>query len=329
METLSIIVPVFNEQEVLPDFYSRLSAVLGTMPCQAEILFVDDGSRDGTADLLEGLAARDERVKVLRFTRNFGHQAALTAGLDHCTGDAAVLIDADLQDPPELIPAFHARWREGFQVVFGQRRRLEEGFLKRTVYHLFYQALRLLANIEIPLDSGDFSLLDRQVVQRLRALPERTRFLRGLRSWIGLRQSGIEYERPARQGGESKYSVAGLFKLAFDGIVSFSTVPLKVALLLGLIVSAGGFLGILLLVYLRLAHAFDLPGWTSLMVVVLFLGGIQLTTIGIVGEYIARIYEEVKFRPVYLVERSIGFADAKSRVPSAERPPRIKASLAG
>jgi dolichol-phosphate mannosyltransferase len=329
METLSIIVPVFNEQEVLPTFYSRLCAVLGTMPCQAEILFVDDGSRDGTAALLESLAARDERVKVLRFTRNFGHQAALTAGLDHCSGDAAVLIDADLQDPPELIPAFHARWREGFQVVFGRRRRLEEGFLKRTVYHLFYQALRLLASIDIPLDSGDFSLLDREVVQRLRALPERTRFLRGLRSWIGLRQSGIEYERPVRQGGESKYSVAGLFKLAFDGIVSFSTLPLKAALLLGLIVSAGGFAGILLLVYLRLAHAFDLPGWTSLMVVVLFLGGIQLTTIGIVGEYIARIYEEVKFRPVYLVERSIGIAEARPWVTSGEKPQRIRVSAAG
>jgi dolichol-phosphate mannosyltransferase len=327
VERLSIIVPVYNEQEVLGAFYSRLSSVLGGLPCQAEILFVNDGSSDGTAAILERLAAQDSRVKVLRFTRNFGHQAALSAGLDHCSGDAAVLIDADLQDPPELITDFHKKWREGFQVVFGKRRRLEEGFLKRSVYHLFYQALHLLANIEIPLDSGDFSLLDRGIVQRLRALPERTRFLRGLRSWVGLRQTGLEYERPARHSGSSKYSLAGLFKLAFDGIVSFSTLPLKLALFLGLLVSAAGFLGVLVLVYLRLIHAFDLPGWTSLMIVVLFLGGIQLTTIGIVGEYIARIYEEVKFRPLYLVESRLGFPDEEAGATPEERPRRIKAAV--
>ena len=299
MERLSVIVPAYNEEEVLGAFYERLSAVLERLPCRAEILFVDDGSKDGTAGILARLAERDSRVRVLALSRNFGHQAALTAGLDHCTGDAAVLIDCDLQDPPELITDFYAKWREGYQVVFGQRRRLEEGWLKRTVYHSFYRLLHLLANVDIPLDSGDFSLIDRAVVDQLRALPERTRFLRGLRSWIGLRQVGIEYERPARHSGESKYSLARLFKLAFDGIVSFSTLPLKAALFLGLVVSTAGFAGVIVLVYLRLIHAFDLPGWTSLMVVVLFLGGIQLITIGIVGEYIARIYEEVKFRRNY------------------------------
>ncbi|HYV57108.1 MAG TPA: glycosyltransferase family 2 protein [Candidatus Nitrosopolaris sp.] len=310
MEKLSIIVPVYNEQEVLPAFYERLSAALGTLPCDAEILFVNDGSLDATAALLEQLASRDERVKVLALTRNFGHQAALCAGLDHCSGDAAVLIDADLQDPPELIREFYAKWREGYQVVFGRHARRAEGVIKTTVYHLFYRILRFLVSMDIPLDSGDFSLLDREVVQKLGALPERTRFLRGLRSWIGLRQTGVDYERPARHSGQSKYSLADLFKLAFDGVVSFSTVPLKVALVFGLIVSTGGFAGMLLVAYLRLVHAFYLPGWASLMVVVLFLGGIQLTTIGIVGEYIARIYEEVKFRPLYLVAARVGFDEA-------------------
>lgn len=256
---------------------------------------------------------------MLRFTRNFGHQAALCAGLDHCTGDAAMLIDADLQDPPELISEFHAKWREGFEVVFGRRQRVKEGVVKRVVYHGFYRLLHAVANIDIPLDTGDFSLVDRQVVEALRALPERTRFLRGLRSWVGLRQTGIEYTRQARHSGESKYSLAKLFKLAFDGIVSFSTAPLKVALFLGLVVSAAGFALIVLIVYLRLSHRFDLPGWTSLMVMVLFLGGIQLITIGIVGEYIARIYEEVKRRPLYLLARPAAAPALRTAAPASAR----------
>jgi dolichol-phosphate mannosyltransferase len=312
LETLSIIVPVYNEEEVLPAFYERLTAALGTLPCGAEMLFIDDGSSDLTPSLLADFAARDQRVRVLTLTRNFGHQAALCAGIDRCTGDAAVMIDADLQDPPELIREFHARWKQGCDVVFGRRRRLHEGLLKRFVYHVYYRLLHLLASIEIPLDSGDFSLIDRRVILGLRALPERTRFLRGLRSWVGYRQAGIEYERQVRQQGDSKYSLAKLFKLAFDGIVSFSTAPLKLALVLGLLVSLGGFVLILVLIYLRLSHSFDLPGWTSLMVVVLFLGGIQLTTVGIVGEYVARIYEEVKARPLYLVARSAGFETDRS-----------------
>lgn len=316
MERLSVIIPVLDEEEVLPAFYERLVVSLESLACSAEILFVDDGSRDGTAEILERLASRDDRVRILQFTRNFGHQAALCAGLDHCTGDAVVMIDADLQDPPELIPDFYARWKEGYKVVFGQRQRLEEGILKRAVYHLFYRVLHLLADVDIPLDTGDFCLIDREVVQTLRLLPERTRFLRGLRSWIGLRQTGIEYARHSRRAGESKYSVAKLFKLAFDGIVSFSTVPLKLALYVGLLVSAGGFALILLIVYLRLRHSFDLPGWTSLMVIVLFLGGIQLITIGIIGEYVARIYEEVKFRPLYLMARRRGFPETEPAIAS-------------
>jgi glycosyltransferase involved in cell wall biosynthesis len=311
LSKLSIIAPVLDEEAVLPHFLARLRATLAELNCEAEILFVDDGSQDGSLAYLRQAAAEDGRIKVLRLTRNFGHQAALAAGLDHCSGDAAVLMDADLQDPPELIRPFVEEWRKGFQVVFGRRLRLEEGAFKRWVYHLFYRALRFLANIEIPMDSGDFSLLDREVVDRLRAMPERTRFLRGMRSWVGLRQTGITYERPARHSGRSKYSLAKLFKLGFDGILSFSTLPLKLALFLGLLVSAGGFVGIALVVLLRLSQWIELPwGWASTVVLVMFLGGVQLTTIGIVGEYIARIYEEVKARPLYLVAERIGFADA-------------------
>jgi polyisoprenyl-phosphate glycosyltransferase len=306
LTTLSIVVPVYNEEEVLGDFFQRLSAVLATLPYEAEILLVDDGSRDRTPEILSRIQA-DPRVRVIGFTRNFGHQAALCAGLDHATGDAVILIDADLQDPPEVLPDLVAKWREGYEVVFGLRRRLEESLLKRAVYHSFYRLLRGLANVEMPMDTGDFSLIDRRIVDHIRSLPERTRFLRGLRSWVGPRQIGVEYTRHARHQGESKYSVPKLFKLAFDGIVSFSTAPLKLALVLGLVVSAGGFVAIGIVVYLRVTRSFDLPGWTSLMVIVLFLGGIQLVTIGIVGEYIARIYEEVKARPLYLVGRRAGF----------------------
>jgi len=319
LTTVSIVVPVYNEEEVLEDFFRRLSAVLANLPCGAEILLVDDGSRDRTPEILSSLQA-DPRVRVIGFTRNFGHQAALCAGLDHAAGDAVVLIDADLQDPPELIADFVARWREGYEVVFGLRRRVEEGSLKRIVYHSFYRVLHLLASVDIPLDTGDFSLIDRRVVDDLRSLPERTRFLRGLRSWVGPRQIGVEYDRHARRQGESKYSLPQLFKLAFDGIVSFSTAPLKLALFLGLVVSAGGFVTIGVVVYLRVTRSFDLPGWTSLMVIVLFLGGIQLVTIGIVGEYIARIYEEVKARPLYLVGRRSGFPEGAPGGAAAERP---------
>ena len=316
METLSVVVPVYNEEAVLQAFYDRLKAALEGMPCAAEILFVDDGSTDRSASILEELARRDPRIRVIGFTRNFGHQAALCAGLDHCRGDAAVMIDADLQDPPEVIRDFHGAWKEGFDVVYGERRRLREGLVKRVVYHLFYRLLRSLANIEIPLDTGDFSLVDRRVIDGLKALPEKTRFLRGLRSWVGHRQRGIEYVRQARTLGESKYPFSKLVKLAFDGIVSFSTVPLRLALYLGLLASAGAGLLILGLIYLRLSRSFDLPGWTSLMVIVLFLGGIQLITVGIVGEYVARIYEEVKERPLYLVARKLGFT-AEERSPAA------------
>lgn len=319
MDTLSIVVPVYNEEAVLRAFHERLAHALETIPCTAEVLFVDDGSTDRSGAILEELAKRDARIRVIGFTRNFGHQAALCAGLDHCRGDAAVMIDADLQDPPEVIADLHRVWKQGYDVVYGERRRLREGLVKRFVYHSFYRLLRSLANIEIPLDTGDFSLIDRRVIDGLKALPERTRFLRGLRSWVGYRQRGISYVREARTLGESKYSLSKLVKLAFDGIVSFSTVPLRLALYMGVLVSAGAGLLILGLIYLRLSHRFDLPGWTSLMVIVLFLGGIQLITVGIVGEYVARIYEEVKERPLYLVARRLGFAPEEARSVSGLR----------
>jgi dolichol-phosphate mannosyltransferase len=336
-QMLSVVVPVYDEEAVLSEFHARLAAVLDSLECRSEVLFVDDGSSDGTPEILAELAARDPRVRVLGFTRNFGHQAALCAGLDHCCGDVVVMIDADLQDPPELIRAFLEHWRRGYQVVYGQRLRVEEGALKRFVYHAFYRLLRLLSNIDMPLDTGDFSLVDRSVVAHLRELPERTRFLRGLRSWVGLRQIGLEYRRHARTRGESKYSLGKLFKLAFDGIFSFSTMPLKLALFTGMLASAGGFLGVVVVIWMRLLHQIDLPGWTSLAVIVLFLGGIQLFTAGIMGEYIARIYEEVKRRPLYLVARRTGFPDAPGAGPTtgssgdrgSEAAPRSCAPAAG
>ncbi len=318
--------PVLNEQQVLPAFYARLRAVLATLPDASEVIFVDDGSTDRTPALLDEWAAADVSLRVIHLSRNFGHQAALTAGIDHASGDAVVLIDADLQDPPELITQFHTRWREGYQVVLGHRRRRDAGLLRRSLYHLFYKTLHFLAEIDIPLDSGDFSLMDRSVVTALRRLPERTRFLRGLRSWVGLKQVAVEYDRPARESGESKYTLPKLLKLAFDGIVSFSAAPLRLALLFGTLISLAGFVLIGVLFYLRLRHAFDLPGWTSLMVVVLFLGGIQLLAVGIVGEYIARIYEEVKNRPVYLVGRSAGFTSGLGAASDPAPVPGLTAS---
>ena len=316
-------VPLFNEQEVLPEFHRRLGAVLDALDHESEIVFVDDGSRDASPRLLEDLVARDPRVQVLTLSRNFGHQAALCCGLDHATGDVVVSMDGDLQDSPELIPRFLDKWREGYAVVYAQRRRIHEGIVKRVVYALYYRLLRALASTEIALDSGDFCLLDRKVVDQLRALPERTVFLRGLRSWVGFRQAGIEHDRPARQAGQSKYPLVKLLKLGFDGVLSFSTAPLRLALLAGVLVSVVAFVWMFVIIYLRVRHLYDLPGWASLMSGMLFLGGIQLITIGIVGEYIARIYDEVKRRPLYLVARAARGRDASATTatsPAASNP---------
>jgi glycosyltransferase involved in cell wall biosynthesis len=303
----SIVVPVFNEQENLPELHARLTAVMQKLGEPYEILFVDDGSRDNSRALIRQFAAKNKSVRGLFLSRNFGHQPAIAAGIDHARGDAVIAMDSDLQDPPEFIPTLVEAWKKGYEVVFAVRKKRKEPLLKRAAYGAFYRLLRRTASVDIPLDSGDFSLIDRKVAELLKKMPERNRFIRGLRSWAGFNQIGIEYERDARRAGEAKYTFRKLLKLAFDGFMSFSYVPLRMAFWLGLtaFVLCVGYIGYAL--YGKYALDKNPPGWTSLMVAVMMLGGVQLVLIGIVGEYIARIYDEVKQRPYYIVGETVNF----------------------
>ena len=303
---ISIVIPVYNEQETLGALVERLTAVLNSMGEPWEVLFVNDGSTDGSAALLEKFHGDDPRMKTLALSRNFGHQVAVTCGLDHACGDAVVVMDGDLQDPPEVLPDLIRTWRDGFDVVYAVRKQRKENLVKVWAYKAFYWTLRKVSYLDIPLDSGDFSLMDRRVVDLLSRMPERNRFVRGLRTWVGLKQTGYEYEREARYAGESKYSLGKLFRLAFDGLISYSFVPLRVVSNLGMFVSLTA---MLYMVYLLVAQTFGettLQGWTSTVVIVLFLGGIQLLALGIIGEYIGRIFDEVKQRPQYVVSDALG-----------------------
>lgn len=308
---LSVVVPCFNEAAVIDLSASRLLAVLGALPdVVPEVLFVDDGSRDGTLDRLRALAARHPEVRVVSFSRNFGHQFALTAGLDHADGDAVVVIDADLQDPPEVIPRLLAAWRDGYDVAYGVRLRREgETWFKRATAHLFYRLMRQLSTQDLPVDAGDFRLMDRAVVAALRALPERDRFMRGLTTWVGFRQVAVPYERHARAAGDTKYPFRKMARFALDGLLSFSAVPLRLATYFGFVVSLLSLVGIVYALYIRLFTALAVPGWAAQWITTMFLGGVQLISLGIIGEYIARIYGEVKSRPLYLVRERIGFGD--------------------
>jgi len=281
------------------------------------VLFVDDGSRDATWQRVSELAARDPRVRGIRFARNFGHQAALTAGVDAASGRAVVIIDADLQDPPEVIPEMIARWREGYEVVYGQREQREgETAFKKATASAFYRLLRRITNVEIPVDTGDFRLMGPRAVAAFRSLPERNRFIRGLVSWIGFPQIAVRYRRHARQAGETKYPLRRMVRFALDGITSFSFLPLRLATWLGFAVSLLSFLYIVLVIVLKLL-AINWPGYTSMMASILFLGGVQLVMIGVLGEYVARIFDEVKRRPLYLVGES---TDGRSPVTPPLRP---------
>lgn len=302
---LSVVIPVYNEQENLPELYERLTATLQSLKLPYEIIFVDDGSRDESRRLLRERIARDSAVRALFFSRNFGHQPAIAAGIDHTRGEAVVVLDADLQDPPELIPQLIEKWREGFEVVYAVRKNRKEPALKRCAYALFYRLMRWAAHIEIPLDAGDFSLMDRKVVELLRQMPERNRFIRGLRSWTGFRQTGLEYDRQPRRAGETKYSFGKLVQLAVDGFLSFSYVPLRASVFVGLTIFLLCLVYIGYALYQKLSGNQPPPGWTSLVVAVMFLGGLQLVLIGVVGEYIARIYDEVRQRPYYIVEEKL------------------------
>ncbi|MEB3328908.1 MAG: glycosyltransferase family 2 protein [Candidatus Sericytochromatia bacterium] len=298
---LSVVVPLFNEEANVAELERRLTAVLTGLGLRWEVLLVNDGSLDGTRSLLDALCAQDRRYKALHLTRNFGHQAAVSAGLDHAEGDTVAVLDADLQDPPELLGAMRARWAEGYHVVYGVRRKRKEAWLKRASYWLYYRVLRLSSSLEIPLDAGDFSLMDRRVVLALRALPERNRFVRGIRHWVGFRQVGLAYERDARHAGEVKYTPRKLVRLALDGLIAFSDAPLRLAIYLGMLFALSSFVLAVGFVAIKLTLDVEPRGWTSTVILMLFIGGVQLLTLGIIGEYISRIYDEVKRRPVYLV----------------------------
>ena len=313
---LSVVVPIKDEIETLPELHRRLSDVLTGELSDSEIVFVDDGSGDGSARWIAERHADDLRVKLVRLSRNFGHQAAVTAGLAHARGRAVVLMDGDLQDPPELIPALIDRWREGNEIVHTVKTRRQESWARRLAFRAFYRMIRSLSSeTDLPLQAGLFSLLDRRVVDELERMPERNRYLAGLRAWVGFRQTAVEYERDARWSGAPRVSVARLFRLAFDGIFSFSNLPLRLATLLGLVVSLAAFLLMATILYLRLFTDRAILGWASLMTSILFLGGVILVTIGIIGEYTGRIYDEVKRRPLYVVAERVGLAE---RAPAIE-----------
>lgn len=306
--TVTIVVPAYNEEEVLEVLHSRLLQVLTPAVSSFEVIFVNDGSRDRTPEMLDDICRSDARFKALHFSRNFGHQAAVTAGLRAATGEATVVIDADLQDPPELILEMMAKWREGYQVVYAQRSaRHGEGIAKRATAYVFYRTLGKLSEVDVPFDAGDFCLMDRQIVDLLNSMPERNRYIRGLRAWLGFRQTSVTYERPSRFAGVTKYPFRRMVALALDAVFALSKAPLRLATWFGFGASAASFILGLVFIGERLFGSGNIArGWASTIVVVLFLGGVQLICIGVIGEFIGRIYDEVKQRPLYVVGRSTG-----------------------
>jgi polyisoprenyl-phosphate glycosyltransferase len=314
----SFVVPVYNELETLPELERRLLGVLERLDGEAEVIFVDDGSVDGSAQLLDDLQRRDARFKIVRFTRNFGHQIAVTAGMDFATGDATIVMDADLQDPPELALELIARWREGYEVVYGVRSdRRSEPFLRRTAIKLSYRLLHRLGSIDLPEDAGDFRLVDRRALDQLRQMRESNRYVRGLVAWTGFRQIGVPYSRGARHGGHTKYPLGKLVTLGVDGLLGFSRAPLTIAIALGFVVSSTAFALGVVAIALRIANVGTVPGWASVVVVVSFLGGVQLIVTGMVGTYVGRIYEEVKGRPLYVLRETKGLEAEHLPLPGA------------
>ena len=320
---ISVVVPCHNEAAVLREAHRRLREVAAKIAdTDFEFIYVDDGSTDETATLLHELSETDERVRCIRLSRNFGQQVATTAGLEHAAGDAVMIIDADLQDPPELIEEMHARWREGYHVVYGERiERAGETQFKLWSAQAFYRLMSCVSRTEIPANAGDFRLMDRKVVDALLRMPERDRFLRGMVSWVGFRQIAVPYRREARFAGETKYPLAKMIRFAADAIVSFSFAPLRLAVWTGFFVLGLALLGILYAIALR--FFFDpshwVRGWASLFIATLFMGGVQLISLGIIGEYVGRIYGEVKQRPLYFVRERFGFDDAKPEAPAAAK----------
>lgn len=308
-EVCSVVIPVFNEEDNLELLHRRLSKVLQHSCEDYEIILVDDGSRDNSLQVIMRLRKSNPRVKVISFSRNFGHQMAITAGIDYSSGDAVIVMDADLQDPPEVVPQLIEKWREGYDTVYAIRESRKDPILKRAIAFVFYRLFNRISEVDVPVDAGDFRLMSRRVVDILRTMPERNRYLRGLASWVGFSQASISYARDERSRGERKYTVWQSARLAVDGITSFSHFPLRFVTQLGLAVSLAGFLYGAIIIILGLFFGRVVPGWTTLMAAVIFLGGIQLIVIGVVGEYIGRIYVEVQRRPLYLIKQKIGFSE--------------------
>ena len=303
----SIVIPIYNEEENLPELYNRLTDVMTSLQEPYEVIFVDDGSKDNSLNIMREMHQRDKRIKTISLSRNFGHQIAISAGIEYARGKAVIVMDGDLQDPPEVLPPFIQKWKEGWDAVYAIRRKRKENLLKRAAYAIFYRLLKKISSIDIPLDSGDFSIMDRKIVDILKSMPERTRFVRGIRTWVGFKQVGLEYERDKRFAGKPKYNFKKLVKLALDGLISFSYVPLKLAVSFGFVISGVSFLGAIATLFQRLFTDTTVPGYATTVISILFLGGIQLITIGILGEYIGRIYDEVKQRPLYIIQEIIGF----------------------
>ncbi len=308
MKKISVVIPMYNEEEVIKTSYLRVKKVLEELKqYEYEMILVDDGSKDKTLELLQGIAKENEKVKILSFSRNFGHQAAVTAGIQYVTGDAVIIMDADLQDPPERLPEMIALWEEGNEVIYGQRKsRKGESTFKLLTAKMFYRTLNALSDVEIPKDTGDFRLVDKKVIDVINAMPEHNKFLRGLFSWVGFQQKAYFYEREERKAGKTKYPFQKMWKLASDGIISFSTKPLKIVGGLGCITII---LSIAILIYSLVSYAFHLnhltPGWTSIMVAITLFSGVQLVSIWIISEYIARIYDETRHRPEYIIDKKI------------------------
>jgi glycosyltransferase involved in cell wall biosynthesis len=312
----SIVIPVFNEEAVIDQTYQRLKQVMDTTRETYELLFVNDGSRDNTADILKAYSMWDETVKLINFSRNFGHQIAITAGMDYAAGDAIIVIDADLQDPPELIIPMIGKWKDGYDVVYAKRtQRKGETLFKKLTARLFYRILRASTDIAIPVDTGDFRLIDRKVCDELKRLPEKNRFVRGLVSWVGFKQTAVEYERDERLAGETKYPLKKMLKLCLDGITSFSFKPLKLASYLGGTLTFSGLLYLIVFGYLKLFTRSDIAAWHILAIIQLLFSGFILIMLGVLGEYIGRIYDETRDRPLYIVRDCCGV----SKIPAKKK----------
>lgn len=310
----SVIVPLYNEEAVILETHKRLSAVMSKTDGNYELIFVNDGSRDNTEKLAKDICSKDNRVKLINFSRNFGHQIAITAGMDYANGQAVIIIDADLQDPPEVIPNMIKKWQDGFDVVYGKRiSRKGETLFKKLTAKLYYRLLSSMTNIEIPVDTGDFRLIDRKVCDAMKKIDEKSRYVRGLISWVGFRQTAVEYQRDERFAGETKYPLKKMLKFAADGITSFSYKPLRLAGYTGYSLSAASFIYLVYVVLRKIIVGDFGQGWASIAAFSLFFNGIVLIMLGIIGEYIGRIYDECKGRPLYIVSEKVGFSDESTK----------------